>query len=99
MPPGNLKWMNIWVWTAATAVAGLLLLGCMQPDTLEKSYGDAMHNNVAQQLANPQAGMKEEPPAVGLPPKAAVNEMDRYEKGFKGEAPPPAPYMGITGAK
>jgi len=97
MKPRNLQWMNIWLWVAAMAVAGLLI-GCMQPDTLEKDYGVSVRNNIAQQVINPGAGMKEEPPAVGLSPKAAVNEMERYDKAFKGEAPPSTPYMGITGA-
>ncbi len=97
MQPRNLKWMKIWILVAAMAAAGLVMMGCTQPDTLEKDFGVSVHNNTAQQVVNPQAGLKSEP-TVGLSPKAAENEMDRYEKGFTGTAPPPTPYMGITGA-
>ena len=43
-----------------------------------------MRNNIAQQVVNPQAGFNPEP-AVGLPPQAAANEMERYDKSFKAE--------------
>jgi hypothetical protein len=43
-----------------------------------------VHNNIAQQLVNPQAGL-DTTPAVGLTPGAATNEMERYTKSFKGE--------------
>lgn len=74
------------------------MLGCAYSDALTRDYGRSVHNNVAQQVINPRAGLKGEPPAVGLSPKAGENEMERYDKGFKGEAPPPTPYMGLTGA-
>ena len=81
-------------WTVARLVAGTLmglgavtllsLAGCTGPTTLEQDYGRSVHNNIAQQLVNPQAGF-DATPAVGLPPTAAVNAMDRYNKSFKGE--------------
>jgi len=43
-----------------------------------------VRNNVAQQVVNPQAGFNPKP-AVGLPPQAAANEMDRYDESFKKE--------------
>jgi hypothetical protein len=43
-----------------------------------------VHNNIAQQVVNPQAGFQAKP-AVGLPPQAAVNEKERYDKTFKEE--------------
>jgi hypothetical protein len=57
---------------------------CVGPTTLEQDYGRSVHNNIAQQLVNPQAGL-DTTPAVGLPPQAASNEMDHYTKTFKGE--------------
>jgi hypothetical protein len=57
---------------------------CASPTTLEQDYGRSVHNNIAQQLVNPQAGL-DTTPAVGLAPGAASNEMDRYTKSFKGE--------------
>jgi hypothetical protein len=68
-------------------LAAALLLSvtaCVGPTTLEQDYGRSVHNNIAQQLVNPQAGL-DTTPAVGLPPQAASNEMERYTKGFKGE--------------
>ena len=66
--------------------AALLLsaAACIGPTTLEQDYGRSVHNNIAQQLVNPQAGL-DTTPAVGLPPAAAANEMERYSKSFKGE--------------
>jgi hypothetical protein len=67
--------------------AAALLLGaaaCAGPTTLEQDYGRSVHNNIAQQLVNPRAGL-DTTPAVGLPPAAAANEMERYSKSFKGE--------------
>jgi hypothetical protein len=67
-------------------VAALLLsaCACAGPTTLEQDYGRSVHSNIAQQLVNPQAGL-DTTPAVGLPPAAAANEMERYSKSFKGE--------------
>ena len=44
----------------------------------------SVRNNIAQQVVNPRAGFNPKP-AVGLPPQAAVNEMERYDKSFKEE--------------
>jgi hypothetical protein len=68
----------------ALAVALLGLAGCFPPSALEMDYGNSVRNNIAQQVVNPQAGFNPKP-AVGLPPKAAANEMDKYDKTFKGE--------------
>jgi hypothetical protein len=68
-------------------LAAALLLSvsaCVGPTTLEQDYGRSVHNNIAQQLVNPQAGL-DTTPAVGLAPGAATNEMERYTKSFKGE--------------
>jgi hypothetical protein len=79
------------VYSLARALLGLgtvaLLLtaaACTGPTTLEQDYGRSVRNNIAQQLVNPRAGL-DDSPTVGLPPTAAANTMDRYNKSFKGE--------------
>ena len=77
----------------------LSLAGCANwelwhPNALEEDYGNAVRNNLAQSILNPAAGQNDTP-AVGLPPYAAVNEMEHYNKGFKGEEKKPAE-MKIT---
>jgi hypothetical protein len=47
-------------------------------------YGNSVRNNVAQQVVNPQAGFNPKP-AVGLPPQAAANTQEQYDKSFKSE--------------
>jgi hypothetical protein len=66
--------------------AALLLsaAACAAPNTLEQDYGRSVRHNIAQQQVNPRAGL-DTTPAVGLPPTAAANEMERYSKSFKGE--------------
>jgi hypothetical protein len=67
------------------AVLGLLgLTGCYPPSALEMDYGNAVRNNIAQQVVNPAAGFNPKP-AVGLPPQAAAGEMEKYDKSFKAE--------------
>jgi hypothetical protein len=66
----------------ALGVALLGLAGCYPPNALEMDYGNAVRNNIAQQVVNPRAGFTPKP-AVGLPPQAAANEMERYDKTFK----------------
>ena len=68
----------------ALGVALLGLAGCYPPSALEQDYGNSVRNNIAQQVVNPRAGYNPKP-AVGLPPKAAANEMDRYDESFKKE--------------
>ena len=68
----------------ALGVALLGLAGCYPPSALEMDYGNSVRNNIAQQVVNPQAGFNPKP-AVGLPPQAAANEMEKYDKTFKGE--------------
>jgi hypothetical protein len=68
----------------ALGVALLGLAGCYPPSALEMDYGNSVRNNIAQQVANPRAGYNPKP-AVGLPPQAAANEMERYDKTFKEE--------------
>lgn len=70
--------------TGLLAAALLLTAAACAPTTLEQDYGRSMHNNIAQQLVNPRAGL-DATPAVGLAPTAAANEMERYNKSFKGE--------------
>ena len=71
---------------AFVALSGALLglAGCFPPSALEMDYGHAVHNNFAQQVVNPTAGFNPKP-AVGLPPQAAKNEMEQYDKTFKGQ--------------
>jgi hypothetical protein len=40
----------------------LCLAGCYPPSALELDYGNSVRNNVAQQVANPQAGLNPVPP-------------------------------------
>ena len=68
----------------ALGLALLGLAGCYPPSALEMDYGNAVRNNVAQQVVNPRAGFNPKP-AVGLSPQAAANEMERYDKTFKEE--------------
>ena len=68
----------------ALGLALLGLAGCYPPSALEMDYGNSVRNNIAQQVVNPRAGFNPKP-AVGLPPQAAANEMERYDKGFKEE--------------
>jgi hypothetical protein len=83
MSTENLGWGKV-LRRLALGLALLGLAGCYPPSALEMDYGHAVHNNVAQQVVNPRAGFNPAP-AVGLPPVAATNEMDRYDKTFKGE--------------
>jgi hypothetical protein len=66
----------------ALGVALLGLAGCYPPSALDQDYGNAVRNNIAQQVVNPRAGF-EPKPAVGLSPQAAANEMERYDKSFR----------------
>jgi hypothetical protein len=68
----------------ALGVALLGLAGCYPPSALEMDYGNSVHNNTAQQVVNPVAGFNPKP-AVGLPPQAAANTQEKYDKSFKAE--------------
>jgi hypothetical protein len=52
---------------------------------VDQDWGNSVRNNIAQQVLNPQAGLNPTPP-VGLPPQAAVNEMESYNKRFTAES-------------
>jgi hypothetical protein len=74
-------------------VGVLWLAGCgnwnwYPPSALDQDYGNSVHNNVAQSVLNPQAGL-DDTPAAGLGPTAAQNTMDRYNKTFSGEEKKP----------
>ena len=71
-------------WRLALGVALLWLVGCYPPSAIETDYGNSVRNNVAQQVVNPRAGFNPAP-AVGLPPQAAANELEKYDKSFKAE--------------
>jgi hypothetical protein len=77
--PKSGKWL-------ALGVALLWLAGCYPPSALEQNWGKSVHNNVAQEVINPEAGLNPRP-AVGLPPQAAANEMEGYNKGFSTKEP------------
>jgi hypothetical protein len=66
----------------ALGLALLGLAGCYPPSALEMDYGNSVRSNIAQQVVNPKAGFNPQP-AVGLPPQAAANEMEKYDKTFK----------------
>ncbi len=72
-------------------VVSLWLLGCQGgnvswygPSNLVQDYGSAYRNNLAQSVVNPSAG-RNDAPTAGLGPTAGINEMERYDKTFKGE--------------
>ena len=73
-----------WRRLALLGGALLMLAGCYPPSALEMDYGNSVRNNIAQQVVNPQAGFNPKP-AVGLPPQASANAMERYDKSFKGD--------------
>jgi hypothetical protein len=83
MPSKERKIHQAWK-PLALGLALLWLAGCYPPSALEMDYGNSVHNNIAQQVVNPQAGFQPKP-AVGLPPQATVNEKAHYDKTFKGE--------------
>jgi hypothetical protein len=68
----------------ALGLALLGLVGCYPPSALEMDYGNAVRNNTAQQVVNPQAGFNPKP-AVGLSPQASANNQERYDKTFKAD--------------
>jgi hypothetical protein len=68
----------------ALGLALLGLVGCYPPSALEMDYGNAVRNNTAQQVVNPQAGFNPKP-AVGLSPQASANNQERYDKTFKSD--------------
>jgi len=83
-------------WKAGTGLLGLALAlvwltGCASPDLLQQDYGNAVRNNMAQSVINPQAGLVDTP-TTGLNPQAAVGELDQYNKSFA-EKPAPVPKM------
>ena len=62
----------------ALGLALLGLAGCYPPSALEMDYGNAVRNNIAQQVVDPRAGFNPKP-AVGLSPQAAYNEQEKYD--------------------
>jgi len=81
---------------AGTGLIGLALVlvwltGCTSPDVLGKDYGNAVQNNLAQSVLNPQAGLLDTP-TTGLNPTAGVNELQQYNKSFS-EKKAPEPKM------
>ena len=78
----------------ALGVALLGVAGCYPPSALDMDYGNAVRNNIAQQVINPRAGYDPKP-AVGLPPHAGAAEMEKYDKSFKPESAPPKPIYTI----
>ncbi len=70
--------------TGALWLAGCGNWNLFGPNALDQDYGNSASNNLAQSVLNPRAGLNDTPVA-GLPPGAGTNEMDRYNKGFKGE--------------
>ena len=84
---------------AGTALLGLALAlvwltGCASPDAIGKDYGNAVQNNLAQTVLNPQAGLQDTP-TTGLNPTAGVNELEQYNKSFT-EKKPPEPKLTTT---
>lgn len=70
-------------------LAGVLCLaGCYGPSAVDQDYGNSVRNNLAQTVLDHQAGLKTTP-ATGLPPAAGANEMEVYNKSFRGEEKKP----------
>jgi hypothetical protein len=78
----------------ALGMALLWLAGCFPPSALELDYGNSVRNNIAQQVVNPQAGLNPTP-AVGLPPQAAANEMESYNKSFSASQDKQKSFQGM----
>ncbi len=73
----------------ALALVGLMgVVGCtstaLGADALDRDYRNSVHNNIAQMVVDPMAGLRDNP-TPGLYPKAASNELEQYYKGFSGE--------------
>lgn len=53
-------------------------------NALDRDYSNSVHNNLAQMVVDPTAGLKDNP-TPGLYPKAASAGLDQYYKSFTGE--------------
>jgi hypothetical protein len=67
------------------ALLGGAVMGCetLRPKTsaLEQDYGNSVANNKARMIINTRAHLQVEA-TTGLPPKAASNSMESYDKSF-----------------
>ncbi len=86
--PNRLLGLIILFLTVVLGLAGCGNWELWHPNALEEDYGNAVRNNLAQSVLNPAAGLSDTP-AAGLSPNAGVNEMERYNKTFKGEEKKP----------
>ena len=70
-------------------LAGVLwLAGCgnwnwYPPSALDQDYGNSVHNNLAQSVLNPRAGL-DATPAAGLGPTAAQNTRGSLQQDLHG---------------
>ena len=73
-------------------MALLWLAGCAcsdgVPRNMEADYGRSVTNNRLGMLVTPPDAVDPRPP-VGMPPQAAKNVQDRYDKSFKEREEPP----------
>jgi hypothetical protein len=71
--------------TTNAALHATTIYNITGPSPLELDYGNSYHNNLAQSVLNPRAGLTDTP-TVGLDPTSGKNEMENYNKSFTGEA-------------
>lgn len=67
------------------------------PRTMEADYGRSVTFNRLEMMVNPPDAVDPKPP-VGMPPQAAKNAQDRYDKSFK-EKEKPTPLIQVIGGQ
>ncbi|WP_449245284.1 hypothetical protein [Desulfobacca acetoxidans] len=65
---------------------GAAISGCAQDSALRDDYGNSWAYNQAVQIVNPQAALTESP-ATGMSPKAAITNMEGFNKSFERQQP------------
>ncbi len=74
------------------SAALLWLAGCAKADgvprNMEADYGRSVTNNRLHMMATPPGEVDPNPP-LGIPPQAAKNVQERYDKSFKEREEPP----------
>jgi hypothetical protein len=73
-------------------------LGACAPSRLEMDYGTSYKLQKFNQIADPEAGKKIEP-AEGIDGRAAQATMEKYQKSFEKEPPPPVYTISVGGVK
>jgi hypothetical protein len=76
------------------AFAAGLLASCAAPTRVETDYGTSHKLQIANQIANPEAG-KTLAPVEGLDGQAAANTMNKYRKEFEKQEKAPSNISNI----